>query len=213
MSPPDNWQRAPVTVAIAFVIAAAWLLVAMLGRLDEAALWGGFIPARMATARIGADLLPLLLTPLSATLVHGGVLHLLFNLVFLLFCGRAVEGALGSRALLLLYVVGAYAAAAAEYAAGPDSLVQMVGASGAISALVGAWAMLFGRSRVRLARPATATLVNALWAAAAWVALNLLVGYALDVMGTQVAIAAHIGGFLAGLALAKPLLLWRWRGA
>jgi membrane associated rhomboid family serine protease len=213
MRPPESWQRAPATVAIAIVTAAAWLLVALLGRLGDAALWGGFIPARAGAAEIGPGLLPLLLTPLSATLIHAGILHLLFNLVVLLFCGRAVEGVLGTRSLFFLYVVGAYAAAAAEYAAGPHSQVQMVGASGAISAVVGAYAMLFGRNRVRLARPAAATLVNALWVAAAWVLLNLLVGYALDVMGTQVAIAAHIGGFLVGLALAKPLLLWRWRGA
>lgn len=213
MRPPESWHRAPATVAIALVTAAAWLPVAMLGALRQAAFWGGFIPARVDGAAAWPELLSLLLTPLSATLIHAGVLHLVFNLVVLLYCGRAVEGVVGTRPLIVLYVVGAYAAAGAEYAAGPHSLASMIGASGAISAVIGAYAMLFGRNRVRIARPAVATLVNALWVAAGWVLLQLLVGYALGTMGAPIAIAAHIGGFIAGLVLARPLLLWRWRGA
>jgi membrane associated rhomboid family serine protease len=214
MRPPESWQRAPATVAIAFVTAAAWLLVAMLGALQSVAFWGGFVPARVGhAAGSWPELLSLLLTPLSATLIHTGVLHLLFNLVVLLYCGRAVEGVLGTRLLVVVYVIGAYAAAGAEYAAGPSSLVTMIGASGAISAVIGAYAMLFGRNRVRIPSPAVATMVNALWVAAGWVILQLLIGYALGTMGTPIAIAAHIGGFLAGLVLAKPLFLWRWRRA
>ena len=214
MRPPESWHRAPATVAIALVTAAAWLLVAMLGAQESVAYWGGFVPARVGdSAGAWPELLSLLLTPLSATLIHTGVLHLLFNLVVLLYCGRAVEGVLGTRPLAIIYVVGAYVAAAAEYAAGPNSIVTMIGASGAISAVVGAYAMLFGRNRVRVASPAVATLLNALWVAAGWVILQLLIGYALGTIGTPIAIAAHIGGFLAGLAMAKPLLLWRWRGA
>jgi membrane associated rhomboid family serine protease len=213
MRPPESWQRAPATVAIAVVTAAAWALVAMLHALPSVALWGGFVPARVGQAGSPPELLSLVLTPLSATLIHGGMFHLLFNLLFLLYCGRAVEGVLGTRSLALVYILGAYAAAGAEYAAGPDSMTTMIGASGAISAVVGAYAMLFGRNRVRVGSPAVATLVNALWVAAGWVILQLLTGYALGTMGTPIAIAAHIGGFLAGLVLARPLLLWRWRGA
>jgi membrane associated rhomboid family serine protease len=52
-----------------------------------------------------------------------------------------------------------------------------------------------------------------LWLAAAWIILNLLMGYSFEMEGVTIAVAAHVGGFLAGLALAKPLLLLRWRGA
>jgi len=213
MRPPESWHRAPATVAIAFVTAAAWLLVALLGALQWVASWGGFVPARVGEPASWPEALSLLLTPLSATLIHANLLHLLFNLVVLLYCGRAVEGVLGTRPLAVVYVVGAYAAAGAEYAAGPGSLVTMIGASGAISAVIGAYAMLFGRNRVKIASPAAATLLNALWVAAGWIVLQLLIGYALETMGTPIAIAAHIGGFLAGMVMAKPLLLWRWRGA
>ena len=91
----------------------------------------------------------------------------------------------------------------------------MVGASGAISAVLGAYAMLFGRNRVKVANPTLALWLNALWLAAAWVGLQLLiVGITVrDRAAPAIAIAAHIGGFLAGLLLAKPLLLLRYRDA
>jgi membrane associated rhomboid family serine protease len=89
----------------------------------------------------------------------------------------------------------------------------MVGASGAISALLGAYALLFGRNKVRIAHPGLATFVNALWLGAAWVGLQILVGLTFETTGLRIAIAAHIGGFVAGLLLAKPLLMLKWRGA
>ena len=71
----------------------------------------------------------------------------------LLFCGRSVERVLGGRGIVILYLVGAYAAAAAQYAADPAQTVPMVGASGAISAVLGAYALLFGRNKVKVAHP------------------------------------------------------------
>ena len=97
-----------------------------------------------------------LLTPLTATLVHSGFVHLLFNLLILLFCGRSVERVLGGSGIVILYLVGAYAAAAAQYPLDPDATVPMVGASGAISAVLGAYAMLFGRNKVKVANPGLA---------------------------------------------------------
>jgi membrane associated rhomboid family serine protease len=120
---------------------------------------------------------------------------------------------LGRFGILILYLVGAYAAAAAQYAVDPGSVAPMVGASGAISAWLGAFALLFGRNKVRVAHPGLATWLNALWLGAAWIVLQLLVGLTFETTGLSIAIFAHIGGFLAGLALARPLLLLKWRGA
>ncbi|MGA9582840.1 MAG: rhomboid family intramembrane serine protease, partial [Allosphingosinicella sp.] len=162
----------------------------------------------------GDDLpIPALLTPLTATLVHSGFVHLLFNLIILLFCGRSVERVVGGQGIVILYLVGAYAAAAAQYAVGPAEMVPMVGASGAISAVLGAFALLFGRNKVKVASPGLASLLHALWLAAAWIGLQLMIGLTFETTGLRIAIAAHIGGFLVGLALARPLLLLRWRGA
>jgi membrane associated rhomboid family serine protease len=210
---PDDLRSAPATLAIAAVTAVAWLIAWMAGWQEAAAVGGGFIPARVG-GLAGDDLpLPVLITPLTATLVHSGFPHLFLNLIMLLFCGRSVERVLGGQGIVILYLVGAYAAAAAQYAAGPGELQPMVGASGAISAIVGAFALLFGRNKVKIANPGLATLLHALWLAAAWIGLQLLVGLTFETSGLTIAIFAHIGGFAAGLLLAKPLLLLKWRGA
>jgi membrane associated rhomboid family serine protease len=216
---PDSWSKARLTLAIAIVTAAAWLIVSVLGLEEWAAIWGGFIPARIA---FGGDeaLAPFWITPLTATLIHAGIVHLLFNLLILVFCGRPVEAVLGPWALGVLYLLGAYAAAGAHYLMGPTSAAPMVGASGAISAILGAYAMLFGRNKVKVASPRLALWLNALWLMAAWVVLQIGIGILLGGSaflargdGVQVAIFAHIGGFLVGVLLANPLLLFRYRRA
>lgn len=212
---PDSWKKARLTVAIAAVTAAVWLVLVLL-RLDEwATIGGGFLPARLA---YGGDegMVPFWLTPLTSALLHGGFAHLAFNLLMLVFCGRPVESVLGPVGIAILYLLGAYAAAGAQYAVDPFSPVPMIGASGAISAVLGAYAMLFGRNKVKIAHPKLALWLNALWLLAAWVALNLAVGFAFATVaanGMQLAVAAHVGGFLVGLLLAHPLLLFRYRRA
>ena len=206
MRPPDSWQRARVTLGIAALTAVAWLVTYAAGQGDAAAMAGGFIPAyRDPTA--------LLLTPLTATLVHAGFIHLASNLVILLFCGRSVENIIGPKQMLALYLVGAYAAAAAHYLIDPSSTVPMVGASGAVSAVIGVFALLFGRNKVKVANPTLALALHALWLASAWVVLQILVGFTFETAGVRIAVGAHLGGFFAGMLLMKPLLLWRWRGA
>ena len=79
-----------------------------------------------------------------------------------------------------------------------------------------AYALLFGRNKVKLGRPRLELWLNALWLMAAWVGMQLAVGYAFATIssdGLQIAVAAHVGGFLAGLLLANPLLLFRYRRA
>ena len=167
---------------------------------------GEVLPAGLPLA------VPAGLTPLSATLVHGGVMHLVFNLVMLGFSGRLLERAIGGAGIALLYLVGAYAAAAVQWAFDPGSAAPMIGASGAISAIVGAYALLYGERRARRIGPIPADVVHIAWLAAAWVGVQMLIG-ASGMGGVTVAIGAHIGGFVAGLALARPLLLWRYRDA
>ena len=213
MRPPDDLRSAPVTLGIAIVTASFWLVAWLIGWQEAAAVGGGFIPARVGGLPGDVLPLPVWLTPLTATLVHSGFVHLFFNLLMLLFCGRSVERVLGGRGIIILYFVGAYAAAAAQYAADIAETMPMVGASGAISAVLGAYALLFGRNRVKVAHPGLATFVNALWLGAAWIVLQILIGFTFETSGIAIAIFAHIGGFLAGLALARPLLALRWRGA
>lgn len=198
---------------IAAVTALVSLAIILLGAEQQAAMLFGFVPARLAGELTLAPAVPALLTPLSATLVHGGLLHLAFNLLMLLFCGVAVERVIGPGATLLLYVVGAFVAAAAQFLVDPHSLLPMVGASGAISALIGAFALSFGKARQIVAAAWLNRAIHIVWLAAAWTAIQWMVGFVAGQQGISIAIAAHIGGFAAGLALQRPLLLWRYRRA
>ena len=213
MRPPESWRAAPVTLALSGLAVAAWLLALLFNVQDFAVYWGGFIPLRVAGVQGDEVLAPWWLTPVTATLIHAGAIHLVMNLIIQLFCGRAVEGIIGARQLLILYFIGAYAAAAGQYLLDPSSPTPMVGASGAISAVLGVYSLMFGRNRVKIANPTLARWVNALWLAAAYIVLQLLVGFTFETGGSRLAIGAHIGGFLAGLLLAKPLLLLRYRKA
>ena len=205
---PDNWRKAPLTAGLAVLTIAAWLIAALFQLDDLAALDLGFWPGDPMPGPV-----PVWLQPLTATLVHANFIHLLFNMIILVFCGRPVESVLGSRAMAILYLLGAYAAAGSQYLVDPQAIAPMIGASGAISAVIGAYAMLFGRNKVKVASPTLALWLNALWLMVAWVLLNICIGIALSGSsvitggeGVQVAVAAHIGGFIVGILLANPLL-------
>ena len=212
MRAPASWEKAKVTAALVILTALAWALVSATRSTDAISIWGGFIPARLGMVG-DSSMAPFWLTPLTSAFIHASFLHLALNMVILVFCGRPTEAVLGPVAFLILYLVGALAAAGAQFAANPLSIAPMVGASGAISAVLGAYALLFGRNRVRVSSIRLARWLNALWLLAAWVALQLAIGFVFSEEPLQIAFAAHIGGFVAGLALANPLLLLRYRGA
>ncbi|MBA2936219.1 rhomboid family intramembrane serine protease [Sphingomonas sp. CGMCC 1.13654] len=208
---------ARATIAIAAVTALAWVAAVLAGQTDRIAMLAGFIPARIGGLQIeGAA--PVWLTPLSATLVHAGIWHVGFNLLMIVFCGRLVEASIGPGGVIIAYVVGAYVACAAQYAVAPHSGIPMVGASGAGSALIGAYSLLYSRRRAEGWGPFTGQFLQILWLAIAWIGIQILLDYAsADVPGMPegalIAAPAHVGGFLTGLALARPLLLFRYRDA
>jgi membrane associated rhomboid family serine protease len=155
------------------------------------------------------------LTLLSSMFLHGGWLHLLGNLWFLWVFGNNVEDAMGHGRFLAFYLLSGLAAAGAQVALEPGSAVPMVGASGAISGVMGAYAILYPRVRIhtlvvlvvlffRVAIPAWVMLGY-------WLLLQLASSTVQEVGG--VAFGAHIGGFLAGAVLVMlfrdPALLAR----
>jgi membrane associated rhomboid family serine protease len=173
----------------------------------------GFVPARVSGAYSLSPAVPVFLTPVTATLVHANLIHLAFNLLILLWCGTAVERILGRAGLVLLYLLGAFASAAAQFAADPAAAIPMIGASGAVSAVVGAFSLSFGRPKQIVKSMRLNRWLNAFWLLAVWVVIQLMMGIVAGGQGILVATAAHIGGFLAGLVLQRPLLLWRYRNA
>lgn len=200
----------PLTKGIALATAIAWAAVSLFGVAEPASFLAGFIPARWSLPA-PAGFVPFLFTPLTATLLHAGPMHLAFNLIALMVTGRMVEGVLGQRAMLLLYVIGAYASALAHLLFNAGSPMPMIGASGAISAVIGCYAQFFSTSEARAWGPFSAQGMRSLWLLAGWVGINWLMGIAgIFGMAPNIAIAAHIGGFLAGLLLAGPLLRARF---
>ena len=202
-----------VTNMIAVVTAVAWLLAVLTGYSDQIQLALGFIPARLSGAVVPWAAVPAVLTPLTATLVHAGLIHLGFNLLIFVWCGTAVERVLGKTGVIVLYLVGAYAAALAQWALDPAGAIPMVGASGAISAVMGAFALSFGRARAFTNNLRVNRWINVVWLLAAWVVLQVMMGWLAGGQGYLLATPAHVGGFAAGLLLQRPLLLWRYRNA
>lgn len=197
-----------LTHILAGVTVAAFLLALLFSRALDVSTMAGFIPATVGGRAVIGGALPWWLTPLTATLVHGGVFHLLFNMLMLIWAGRQVEPAIGAPQLAVLYIAGAYAAAVGQWALDRDGLIPMVGASGAISAVIALYALIFSENKVRSIAGLSPGLIRALWLGVAWVVIQLMLGFA---TGGMIAVGAHIGGFVAGLMLARPLLRWRYR--
>ena len=201
-----------MTTGIAAVTTIVSLVVMASGGVDSAALTMGFVPARVGGLLIEGAV-PVLLTPLSATLIHAGLLHLGMNLLMLVFLGSQVERVVGGWALAFAYIVGAYVAVAAQYLVDPGTTMPMIGASGAISALFGIYAMTAARPKWVTQSVAINRAIHAIWLLAAWVAIQWMSQLLFSGQGMMIATPAHIGGFIAGLALQRPLLLWRYRKA
>jgi len=208
----DRITRSATNV-IAVITALAWVIAVAIGKSDQAALGLGFIPARLSGTPVPWPAVPALLTPLTATLVHAGLIHLGFNLLVFLWCGAAVERVIGKTGLILLYLIGAYAAAFAQWGIDPSGTVPMIGASGAISAVMGAFALSFGRAKAFTNNLRINRWINVVWLLIAWVVLQVMMDWLAGGQGYALATPAHVGGFAAGLLLQRPLLLWRYRKA
>jgi membrane associated rhomboid family serine protease len=219
-----KFPRGPVTNALVIInlVIATVLLVPMWWQ--YAVVTGGLFPVRLsgdssAFADVGF-LVPAFLTPLTAAFLHGGIAHVILNMVMLLLIGKMVERVLGGGLYLGLYFVGAYAAAGTEWLAAVmkwpmslDIMAPAIGASGAISAIIGAYVLLFPNQQPKSWGPIPANIARPLHLTIAWVGLNLAIGFVGPGLGIGIAIWSHIGGFVAGLLLARPLLLWRYRKA
>jgi membrane associated rhomboid family serine protease len=166
------------------------------------------------------------LTPLLSLFLHGGWMHILGNALFLWIFGRAIEDVMGPMRFLGFYLLCGLVASAAQIVVNPSSPVPTVGASGAISGVMGAYLMLFPRVRVHMffwfliffkifRIPAWLVLLY-------WFGIQVLTGLAeANAPGGEptggVAVWAHVGGFLTGLMLVhlfeRPDLVARRRVA
>ena len=145
---------------------------------------------------------------LASMFLHGSPAHLFGNLLFLWVFGNDIENRWGRARYLLLYLVGGVVASLAHVLSNPDSTVPMIGASGAIAAVMGAYLVCYPATRVKTIIFLGVVLlrkVKAVWLLLVWLATQLIL-----IGGSSgVAWAAHVGGFLFGAVVG---LLWRQRG-
>jgi len=157
----------------------------------------------------GESFPPTILTIFFAMFMHGGLLHLGGNMLFLWIFGNNIEDAMNRAVFVAFYLLGGVIAMLAQTAFDPDSAVPTLGASGAIAAVLGAYALLYPRARVLtlviIIFFVTILRLPALLVLGVWFLLQLL-----DLSATQpgsegggVAYLAHIGGFLFGVAAIK----------
>lgn len=209
--------RGPLTDFLVLANCLIWLALTLLGLNERAAIEGGFIPARMSSdlsGMLGHEFfVPALLTPFSAAFLHANFFHLLVNMLLLLFTGRFVEMALGRQQMAVLYVAGIIGAALGEYLPAPESFSPMVGASGPGSAVIAAYMLLFAQTAPKAWGPIPASIARPLSLLLLWTIINLAMTFMLFDSGVRIAVGAHIGGFIAGLLLVRPLLRWRYPNA
>jgi membrane associated rhomboid family serine protease len=154
-----------------------------------------------ATAR--PDLLPYnILTIFTSMFLHGGILHLGGNMLYLWIFGKNVEDATGHYRFILFYLFSGVAAALVQCSVDPGSAVPMIGASGAISGILGAYLLLYPRARVKtlifIFLFITTVDIPAMVLLSLWFFVQIIFSH-----GQGVAWFAHIGGFLFGLVTIK----------
>ena len=222
----NETQRTPyVTMALIALNVMAWIFVQGAGALRplaESVCNLGLVPAELTASLPPGTGVPMgdglicVIDPgrqishvLTSMFLHGSWMHLLGNMWFLWLFGNNIEDAMTRPRFLAFYLLCGLAAALAQVAASPSSPVPMVGASGAISAVMGAYLVLFPRVRVftlvvlgfyvtSVALPAWAMLIY-------WALLQFFGGITSIVAAQEggVAFWAHLGGFLAGVVLVK----------
>lgn len=210
----DNPTRlAPVlTVALILACTAVYLWEFSLGRaMDGALVVFGFTPASLFAGYVPApDIgqVPAWLTILTSMFLHGSVLHLAGNMLYLWIFGNNVEDAMGHLRFVVFYLVSGVAAALTLAYIDPAARVPMVGASGAISGVLAAYVLLFPRARVTVIVPLGIIFypfrITAVWVVGFWFVLQLFSAAATRPDQPGVAWWAHVGGFIAG-ALLTPL--------
>jgi membrane associated rhomboid family serine protease len=170
----------------------------------------GLVPCRLTgSCLMGTDWPSPAFTVLSSMFLHGSFFHIAGNMLYLWIFGNNVEDRLGHGRFILFYLVSGVAAAATQTLVEPDARIPMIGASGAISGVLGAYLLLFPHANVL-----TLVIFGFFWRVVSipavlvlgfWMVVQVLNGLGSLGAGGGVAWFAHIGGFLAGMGLVLVL--------
>lgn len=206
----DDDSRLRITPVVTFALIALNVLVFLL-ELTQGDIEGFFrtwavIPVEYADGvdRPPTHPGPFWITTLTSMFMHGGWMHIFGNMLFLWIFGDNVEEALGHLKFLVFYLLCGILASAAQISLNLSSEIPNLGASGAISGILGAYVALFPRQRVRVLVGRAITHMPAIAVIGLWIVFQFVNGIG-QLATTEetggVAYAAHVGGFLAGLAL------------
>ena len=207
-----------VTYAIIVANVMAWLVLQGAGEdpgLRESVCSLGAIPGAMlgngyqieANMLVCPQLQQSWFNSITSMFMHGSWMHLIGNMWFLWIFADNIEDALRPFRFIVFYLVGGFAALAAQLISDPQSMIPMVGASGAIGGIMGAYARLYPKVRVHIAIILGFFIMRqtipALWMLGLWLGIQAVSAFATAQSGMQggVAFWAHIGGFVAGFLL------------
>ena len=217
-------HRAPlVTLVLIGVNAYAFLRVFWLGSYagQRYLLYYGLIPCSLTgSCQVTGRAFSPEVTLLTSMFVHAGFFHFAGNMLYLWIFGNNVEDAMGRIRFLLFYLLCGFGAACTQILMGPASRIPMVGASGAISGVLGAYLFLFPHARVLTLIPIFFFIqvveIRAVFVLGFWIVIQLLNGFLTFSQDSGgVAWFAHIGGFAAGCTLVgffkRRTVPWGWR--
>jgi len=209
----DNPTTITPIVTIAFIVVCVLVFLYQVSLPDEAGelfvfQYGAIPSVVFGQAALPAEVgkFPAALSLLTSMFLHGGWLHLIGNMLYLWIFGNNIEDVMGHKRFIVFYVLCGILAALSHALTDPSSSVPMVGASGAISGVLGAYLLLFPRSRVLVIIPlgflSRMMYVPAGFVLGLWFVMQVLSGgMSLGRAGGGVAFFAHIGGFVAGMVL------------
>ncbi len=207
----DNPTRIKPVFTVAFIAAciAVFFWQLSLGPQLQRAIYSfGLIPALLFDIQQPPPeiaVIPTWTTVFTSMFLHGGWMHLIGNMLYLWIFGNNIEDAMGHKRFIVFYLLCGIAAALAQAIPDPQSVIPMVGASGAISGILGAYLLLYPNARVLVAIPLGfilhTTRLPAVWVLGLWFVFQLVNSALSGDQQGGVAWGAHIGGFVAGMLL------------
>lgn len=205
--------RGRFTDALVAIVAFCALFSALALGLRAGLAQFGFVPADLLGG--GWRQYPVLsaLSPMASALIPRSILDAVFNGVFLLIAGRFVERAIGPVGLGVVFVAGAYGGALLRLALTPGSLIVSAGLAPSLFAVVGAYLMLYGPPQALPVPRNQPRPVQIAVLAGYWIAIDVVFGLISGGVEISSSILAPLGGLIAGVVLARPLLAWQYRKA
>jgi len=203
--PTRTFPIITITIVLVNIFIFVWMRMFLSGP-DEALVYKqfGLVPEELLVALTGRpDLVPYnAFTIFTSMFLHGGILHIGGNMLYLWIFGNNIEDTIGHMRFVIFYLCAGLVAAVVQFSIEPGSSVPMIGASGAVSGVLGAYLLLFPRARVKtlifIFIFITTVDIPAMLLLTVWFLIQILFS-----QGQGVAWFAHIGGFMFGLLAIK----------